>query len=437
MPQRPNVIQITTHDSGRHFGCYGHPTLHTPAVDALAADGVRLTNYFSTVPICCASRASQMTGQYPQTHGLMDLCFPPFNWRLNDAAQHLSHRFRAGGYRTLLFGIQHEVAGQEIDRLAFGDIRGQRRPSGGRATADVIANEAAQFLRDEAKSGQPFFAQVGFFETHTPFISGDVEPDTSKGLEIPPYLADTDASRQAMAGYQGAVRHADAAVGTILEALRQSGLEDNTLIVFTTDHGIEVPRAKWHVYDPGIAIALVLRYPAGGLTGGQTCDLLLSNVDYLPTVLDIAGLDAAEAAQGQSFAAALTQESLDPVREAVYGLYQKSQSRFVRTNGYKLIRHFDAAVRHNRLPATYEHLLQKGGGDPIELYDLTADPNEFSNVAGKPEHAAAQGQLDNLHWRWLEDVGDPLLDGPVRTPSYESARRDYQDWRGAVSAGDR
>ena len=73
MSQKPNILQITTHDSGRHFGCYGHPALHTPAIDSLAAGGVRFTNYFCTVPICSASRVSQLTGLYPQSNGMMDL----------------------------------------------------------------------------------------------------------------------------------------------------------------------------------------------------------------------------------------------------------------------------------------------------------------------------------------------------------------------------
>jgi len=90
MAGKVNILQITTHDSGRHFGCYGHRTLHTPQIDALAADGVQLDNYFAVAPICCASRASMLTGRYPQSHGLMDLCFPPFDWALREDERHIT-----------------------------------------------------------------------------------------------------------------------------------------------------------------------------------------------------------------------------------------------------------------------------------------------------------------------------------------------------------
>ena len=216
MATRRNIIQITTHDSGRHFGCYGYDTVHTPNVDALAADGVRLNNYFATVPICSASRATMLTGRYPQSHGQMDL--PCFGWALNDDERHITHILRDAGYRNLLFGLQHEVA--NVGRLAFDDVRLHRDP------CDMIAAEAGRFLLDEAAPEQPFFLQVGFFETHTPFSFGGVEPDDSKGIEVPPYLVDNAASRSAMAGFQGAIRKADSAVGVILEALARSGFEE-------------------------------------------------------------------------------------------------------------------------------------------------------------------------------------------------------------------
>lgn len=424
MKKLPNIIQVTTHDSGRHLGCYGHPALHTPAIDRLAAEGVRMANCFAAAPICCASRATQLTGLYPQSHGLLDLCFPPFNWRMAPEVRHISHWLKEANYHTLLLGVQHEVARGELNRLAFDSVRMQERQPAGQVAADT-----ARFLREEAKAKQPFYAQVGFFETHTPFDFGGATPDTESGLEIPAYLADTGISRAAMAGFQGAIRKADAAVGAILQALESSGLAEDTLFVFTTDHGIEVPRAKWHLYDPGIAIALIMRYPRGGLTGGRVCGLLLGNVDYLPSILELAGIGSSGCLQGRSFARALTQDAPEPVREAVFGMYHKTQSRCVRTNRHKLIRHFDAALRHNQLPASYELLLQQAAGEQVELYDLADDPNEFRNLAEQPAQADARSELDGMLWRWMESVDDPLLKGPMRTPSYESAMRDYACWR--------
>ena len=421
---RLNILQITTHDTGRHLGCYGHPTLNTPNLGAVAAEGVRFANYFASVPICCASRASMLTGRYPQSHGLMDLCFAPFDWRLHDDELHLSHIMRDAGYRSLLFGTQHEVAKHEIDRLAFHEVRAQAKPS-----CDEVAAEAASFLDSEAAGAQPFYAQVGFFETHTPFDRHGTQPDTSRGVEVPPYLMEDECSRRTMAAFQGAIRRVDGVVGAIVEALRRSGLEDNTLLVFTTDHGIEVPRAKWFLYDPGIAVALLMRCPALGLTGGRVCDLLLSNVDYLPTVLELTGVPVPERVQGRSFAAALRERDPSPVRDAVFAMYHKTQGRCVRTGRFKLIRYFDAPTDLHRVPVSIENVLMRRGIKRVELFDLENDPNEFTNVAHDPEFAETRRRLDAMLWEWMDSVQDPLLSGPVRSPTYENAMGDYEAWK--------
>lgn len=421
MTKSPNIIQITTHDSGRHFGCYGHPTLHTPNIDSIAADGVKLTNCFAAVPICCASRASMLTGRYPQSHGLMDLCFSPFDWALNDDEQHITQILRAAGYRTVLFGLQHEAT--DLDRLSFDAGCSQHLP------CDQVARNVAEFLESEASRGGPFYAQVGFFETHTPFGFGGVEPDETKGVEVPPYLLNNDAAHTAMAHFQGAVRKVDEAVGIIADSLHRNGQEDNTILVFTTDHGIEMPRAKWFLYDPGIAIAQILRYPGKGLTGGRECDLLLSNVDYLPTVLSLAELDIPDRIQGKSFALEIQEDRGRPVREAVYSMYHKTQSRSVRTDRFKLIRHFDAVTDFHKVPVRFEDVLAKRGIKRIELFDLDDDPNEFNNLAGQAEYNDIQDRLDTMLWEWMQLVEDPLLKGPIRTPSYRSAMRDYVNWQ--------
>lgn len=418
---RPNILQITTHDSGRHFGCYGHPTLHTPNIDALASDGIRFDQYFCAVPICSASRACMLTGLYPQSNGLLDLT--AFGWRIRDDVPHMSVLLKRAGYRTALFGVQHEVLEPQLGRLAFDEVHTCRR-------AREAAEDVAEFL-DRAGTDAPFYAQIGFLETHTPFLRDDMQPDTERGVEIPPYLADTPAARTTMAGYQRAVRDADAGVGRILDALRCGGWEENTLVVFTTDHGIEVPRAKWYLYDPGIAIAMVLRHPAGGLVGGRVCDLLLSNVDYLPTIFELAGVDIPTHAEGRSFADRLLQCDPAPTREFIHGMYHKNQTRCVRSRRYKQIRHFSDATDFHRLPVICEEVLNKKVIDRIELFDLEEDPNEFVNVANHPKYADIRRRLDTELWCWMESVDDPLLKGPVRSPSYDRAIADYADWRAA------
>jgi len=421
LASRPNVLIITTHDTGRHFGCYGNPAVHTPVIDSIAKNGVRLSNYFATVPICSASRASMMTGLYPQAHGLMDLCGPAFGWRLRNYSQHLSHLMRSDGYHTCMFGFQHEAHGTE--HLGFDEIRARDIPP-----SDRTAHEVAAFLGEWTKRDRPFYAQVGFFETHTPFERGGVEPDESNGVYVPPYLVRDEDSVRQMALFQGAVRKVDGAVGIILDALRANGLEQDTLLVFTTDHGIEMPRSKWYLYDPGIAIGLVMQWSGGGITGGIVCDCLLSNVDFLPTVLELAGVPVPDYVQGTSFVSNIRDPAAAAPREAVYGLYHKTSTRYVRTNRYKFIRHFDFPYDFHTLPVSFADQQMKRGIPHVELFDFDADPNEFENVSESPEYADVCDQLSDMLWCWLESVEDPILQGPVRSPSYDRAMDDYAAW---------
>ena len=424
MSQKPNILIITNHDSGRHFGCYGVETVHTPAIDALAADGMKFENYFATVPLCSPSRGAMLTGRYPQSTGLMGLTHSPWHWSLNEGEQHLSHILRDAGYHTALFGLQHEAA--DVQTLGFEALHAQRGDGGGRCTADEVARVTAEFLKREVRA--PFYAQVGFFETHRPFDFGGVTPDDSKGVFVPPFLSENDAVIADLAHYQGALRKADEAVGIITKGLAESGLADNTIIVFTVDHGIPYPRAKGHVYDPGLSIPLIVRWPGGGIRGGKTCDWLLSNVDFLPTLLHLIGEPIPENVQGVSFSGAFGKGESEPPRDAIFGFMQSGELRCTRTKHHKLIRNFeprrlfatpvDVSVSvSSRWPNT-AYLVTSEECPAVQLFDLQKDPNEFHNAAEDPNYADIRAELDGRLWAWLEEVGDPILKGSVPTPYY-------------------
>jgi len=428
LADRPNVVVITLHDTGRHLGCYGIDTVNSPCLDRLATQSVKLTNYFSTVPICCASRASMMTGRYPQSHGLMDLCFPPFNWRMGDDEPHLCRVLHAAGYHTMLFGLQHEV--HNVRDLPYDDHRAERG-SGGRSTCDDIADSLCGFFKDEAsKQSKPFFAQVGMFETHSPFDFGGAEADSSKGVFVPPYIVPTESVKGQLAQFQGMIRKADAAIGRIVDALDASGVSDNTILVVTTDHGIEFPRAKWFVHDPGIEIFCLWRWPNGKIAGGRECDALLSNVDFAPTMLDLLGVDISDNVQGRSFASLLDGSSTQPTREDIYAMYEKSQSRAVRTERYKLIRNYTVSRTWHH-PVDIDQPAKYGVLPPVQLFDLHEDALEFKNLADSADHTAVREELSEKLFTWMESVDDPVLRGPLRTPFFDQAASDYETWRAA------
>lgn len=426
MRNRPNVLIITTHDTGRHLGCYGVDTVHTPAINALAEDGRLFTNYFASSPICSASRAAMLTGRHPQSNGLMLLTHEPWEWSLNQGEQHLSHILRDAGYHTLLFGLQHEAA--NVDTLGFQDKYAQHNAKSERASAIDVAHETSRLLRERAKDNTPFYAQIGFFETHIPFDFGGATPDDSKGVYVPPYLVNNEAATRELARLQGAVRKVDEAVQVITDALRENGLDENTIVVFTVDHGVEFPRAKYFLYDPGIEIAFIIRWPAGGIKGGQHCDWLLSNVDFLPTLLELIDVPIPDNVEGRSFTGAFGPVPHEPSRDAVFAMIHHhrdfTEMRCIRTKRFKLIRNF-TPFRWFEVPVDVSNPVRQKKCPVIQLFDLAKDPSEFVNVANDPSYEMAYRDLDARLWSWLESVNDPILKGPVPTPYYREAMADY------------
>ncbi len=429
-PARPNVVIITTHDSGRHFGCYGVPTVRTPNIDRLAAEGVRFANLQAACPICSPSRGSLLSGQYPQTNGLVGLAGGSWNWELHDEHVHLSHRLRDAGYTTAMFGVQHDT--KVITRLGFDETgaHGVRR-DGKQLPATAVADAFAAYLN--ARGGdKPFYAQIGFHETHTPYRFADCPPDDELGVWIPPYArchdwpawasvlsrfgGDADFARQHLAELQGSLHAVDDAVGRILAALQACGQTANTLVLFNTDHGPELPGAKWTMYDAGLGIAFILRWPAGGVQGGRVNDWLLGNVDFLPTLYELIGLARPHDLEGISFAAGCrcdTSGSPSP-RAVAFGSWVDGLNFSARTDRFKLIRNLVP------LDSTGRHC------EPVELYDLQRDPLELTNVANEPAYAADCAAMTAHLDRHLAAVRDPVATETIEGTDHHAMLADYR-----------
>ena len=295
MSASPNVVLITCHDLGCYLGCYG-AAVETPRIDEFAASGALFENHYVTAPQCSPSRGSLLTGRYPHVNGLMGLAHG--EWELHDGERILSHYLGDLGYETHLFGLQHIT--QDTDRLQFDYVHSEGNLYPGVSPAVHQANRArnvADVVSGFLERGgydTPFFASIGFFELHRVeeengrfgFDSDHYETADPDTIQPPSFLPDRRGIRQDLAEMHGMVRAVDDAVGTILDALERCGLEEETLVVFTTEHGIAFPRAKGSCYDAGIEAALLLRYP-GVADGGVRYDELLSNVDVLPTILDL------------------------------------------------------------------------------------------------------------------------------------------------------
>ena len=298
-----------------------------------------------------------------------------------------------------------------------------------------LTGPAAAFLaqRGRTPNARPFYLSLSFMHVHRPFGT-DFDPAVAETVPVPPPLPDVPVVRRDLAALARNVAELDALVGTVLDALDGAGLARDTIVVFTTEHGVATARAKHTLYDAGIKIALLLRGP-GALRPGARHDALLSNVDLLPTVLELAGLPPAVGTLGSSFAALVLGGAFTP-RGAVFaeqtwgrrsGRAYYAPARCVRSGGHKYIRNF------TRLPPYVDNgFLARFAADrrsvedvarafsapspKEELYDLDADPHEQRNMATDPEFADSLARLRTRLRSFLEETRDPILRGPVPNP---------------------
>ena len=428
--RRPNILHVTWHDCGRFLGCHGRAPVSTPRVDALAAGGMRFTNYWSVSPVCSPARVAALTGRWPQRAGVYGLCHAPWNYGLAPEVPHLARRLAEAGWHSALIGWQHETTHERVGELGFHEIHlNDPLPP-----CSVVAPFAADWLRRRATQPRPFFLQLGFSEIHRPHDADGTPPDSPDQVWLPPWLADTPTHRRELAQQQGMIRRADAALGQVLDALREAGLERDTLVIFTGDHGVEMPRAKWTCYDAGLEIPLIIRWPAGGLAAGTTCDALLSNLDFTPTLLDWLGLPGADALDGASFAPALRGEIISG-RDAVFSFFFADHSRAIRTATHKLIWHPEPVrwqpAPHgasDAAPALWPH---------VEFFDLRADPLESRNLSairpaamrgrgatipGEREATEVENYLLARLRAWLRATDDPILHRSADSPFAAESR---------------
>jgi N-sulfoglucosamine sulfohydrolase len=414
---RPNILYLHSHDTGRYVQPYGHP-VPTPNIQRLADQGMLFRRAFCAAPTCSASRACLLTGQYGHNNGMMGLAHR--GWSLNDYHQHLVHPLHDAGYHSVLIGEQHIAKRPDI--IGFDRVVKI-------ATTDVqtVAPVASEILSQPPP--EPFFMSVGFFETHRDFLHPPSLRDTLYSLP-PPNLPDTPDTRRDMAAYSASARSLDQGVGEVLEALDNHGLADDTLILFTTDHGLAFPGAKATLFDRGLGVMLILRGP-NGFSGGKVHDAMVSHIDIYPTLCELVGIERPDFLQGLSLLPLVRGETTS-VRDVIFAemtwhaAYEPQ--RAVRSERWKYIRRFgdrDRPVLCNCDDSPSKSLwLRLGWAErkvPFEqLYDLAFDPNEAANLADEPAYRSTLEELRERLLGWMADTEDPLLHGdPLPPPGAE------------------
>jgi N-sulfoglucosamine sulfohydrolase len=411
-----NIVYIHTHDTGKYIQPYGYQ-VPTPYLMDLARDGVLFRHMFSAAPTCSASRSALMTGMSPHSCGMNGLAHRGF--QMTDYKHHLAAYLKSFGIETVLCGIQHEAP----DRSMLGYDYILNEPY---APEDLDQNSveldkhhaklAADYLMQTQE--RPFFLSLGLYNTHREFpISEKVNPD----YVTPPFpMYDTPENREDMAGFIGSAKVVDECVGIVLEALESADCKRKTLVIFSTDHGLAFPQMKCSLYDAGIGVSFIMRFPEGAHTG-HVVDEMASQVDVFPTICDWFGIDKPDWLEGVSLMP-LIEGEVKQVRETCFAevSYHAAYEpmRMVRTPRYKLIKRFyeyQSVIAANIDDSlSKDFLLNHGYGErkqaKVMLFDLYLDPLERENLADHPSYEAIYADLDRKLYQWMKQTKDPLLE---------------------------
>ncbi len=409
----PNFLLIIADDfTFSDVGCYGGQA-YTPTIDTLARDGLKFTRCFQAAPMCSPTRHALYTGMYPIKTG----AYPNHTFVSRPNTVSIVQRLRAGGYRVALAGKTH-IGPEEV--LPFEHL------------PDPLDGKAHRaFLASAAQEKKPFCLVVASHNPHSPWTEGDRSRYDAAKLRLPPDWADTPETRDDFRNYLAECTALDAEVADALAMLTETGRDKDTVVVFLSEQGTSLPRAKWNLYDRGIQSACLIRWP-GNVRPGTTTAAMIEYVDLVPTFLEIAGQPRTPDLDGRSFLPVL-RGTTDSHKEFVFAQYTNRGVnngsdhygiRSVRSARYKYIWNFtpgDPYANASMKNATYESWVKAAAaGDPgaqaaihrllhrteVEFYDVLADPGELKNLSAEvslaPELARHRAQLD----AWMQAQGD-------------------------------
>ncbi len=421
-----NLILITGDDLGwKDLSASGNPNLATPNLDRIASAGVSFRNAFDVTSSCSSSRATFATGQYPQTHGVVGLVhrFPELS--LPEGTPTLASHLRAAGFVTAIEGKFHIAFPQTADAYGYQEVMTS-------LLAQRIEDSSQTIAFIERMASRRFFLELNYMNPHRD-LGGDFaqhpdHPIDPAALELPAYarLPDVEGCRLELAAYYSQVQRMDAMIGEVLDALEARRLLDDTLIAFVSDNGMPFPGNKCNLYDRGTGTPLLFSWPAG-IPAGVVRDDLVSTVDVMPTLLELAGITVPAEVEGQSLLPLL----VDPVatREGVvfsemtqHHLPAPFPMRSIRTARFRYIRNYNdrpAVIEGDDQAWVQEVLASDLAGYrwtarrvPEELYDLAADPTEQTNLVADPGSLAVLADLRQALDAHMAATRDSLLGAP-------------------------
>lgn len=449
--QRPNILLLMAEDMSPRVGAFGDTVAQTPNLDRLATEGLRFTEVFASAGVCAPSRAAVITGMHQMSFG----------------GQHMRASSITGGYKAVppptvkAFPELLRAAGYFTltDTKLDYQFSGVKDHSGPFTIWDEQGEQSDWRNRDK---GQPFFAYLNFDVTH----EGGILPEFGRwpysimhlatqlirywrghrvidcpvaphDVQLEPYYPDNKIIRADIARHYNNIYQMDAQVGRLLARLESEGLADDTIIIWTTDHGDGLPRAKRELYDSGLHVPMIIRWPEKyrprDVLRGALDSRLLSFVDLAPTILALAGIEKPEFMHGKSFVSADDQQwrLAESEREFVFAARDRidktqDRRRAIRSSRYKYIRNWypDLATGHplpfrdnlnivremrrlfeaNELNDAQAQWFQATGAE--QLFDLKHDPHEINNLVDDPNYRTTLTKMRLSLDNWLAQTVD-------------------------------
>jgi len=418
LPEKPNIVWITCEDQMPTLGCYGDPVPRTPNLDRMAQEGVRFTNVYSVAGVCAPSRSALITGMYPTsigTHHMRTLGAPPYqpvptySVVISDYVKCYSEYLRMNGYYCTNNSKQDY---QFIPPVT---------------AWDESSNQAHWKNRAE---GQPFFAIFNFTVCHESGMWRNkdhplkVDP---ADVKVPPYYPDNAIVRAEIARNYSNLYEMDSLAGLVIEELKTAGLLEKTVIFFYSDHGGPLPRQKREIYDTGLKVPMIIRFPDQQMAG-SVVDEMISFIDFAPTLLSLTHYPIPAHLQGQAF---LGPEQANP-RSYIFAARDRLDDEYdmvrgVRDQHYKYFKNYYPEkpyimdIEYRMQMDLMQELIRAHEAGELnevqelwfaqskpeeELYDLDHDPYELNNLAADPEYQDKLAELRNELTRWQDQCGD-------------------------------
>lgn len=403
--EKPNIVWIMLEDWGYQLSCYGEEGVSTPNVDQIAAEGMRFTNSFCTAPVCSPSRSAMITG---------------FHQNYIGANQ---HRTNGSGFERQPLPYDIKPITHLLEEAGYFTCFMESRKTDFNFTLNKPAYKGKDW--SERAEGQPFFAQLTFAATHRRWKRDERRPIDINSVNLPPYYPQTDLAKRDWANGLEAMQNVDRKIGKVLQRLEDEGLADNTIVFLIGDNGRCMPRGKQFLYDGGIQVPIIVRWP-GKIEASLVNEDMVTTIDISKTILDIAGVDPGYALHGKNLFDGSTNQ-----REFIFAARDKMDSthdamRAIRSKQFKLIHNLmpeRAYCQYNNYKErSYPVLAQlnvmnmKGELTPeqalfmapskpeFELYDLKNDPWELNNLADDLDYQETKNKLLAALNNWRTNV---------------------------------